>query len=532
MHETVLLALGLLLTMSLLATLAHRLRIPTPIFLVVGGLLVSLLPGVPRIALEPDLIFLVFLPPLLYEAAWYTSWRELWRWRRIVLVLAFGLVMLTATAVAYTAVWVIPGFTLAMGFLLGGIISPPDAVAATSVLRDVDVPKSSVSILEGESLINDAASLIVFRFALSGVETGTFDWQAIALSFVSVTLIGVATGLGVAGVFYCLHRWLNLQLRISILFTFISPYVMYLLAEELHGSGVIAVVSGGLFLSTQSHQLFNHSMRLQNSSMWATIIFVINGIVFTLIGLELPVILDELKQYSYPLSTSLGYGLLMAALVIVVRLVFSLFASVFTDIAGRFITVAVRNVGWRGPVVLGWAGMRGVVSLAAALSVPLALPNGADFPQRPLLLLITFVVILVTLVLQGLTLPMLARWVRPQELIDRLPDDVQEKLIKRQLQKAALRELNLHYKDKVADNPLMDDLKRRLETFLFATKLTNSPEDRQLLTTYKEAMERLHQAKRAELTRLGKEQKMDKEILMKAEAQLDLEEEKRDHPIR
>lgn len=532
MHETVLLALGLLITMSLLATLAHRLRVPTPIFLVVGGLLISLLPGVPRIVLEPDLIFLVFLPPLLYEAAWYTSWRELWRWRRIVLVLAFGLVILTATAVAYTAVWVIPGFTLALGFLLGGIISPPDAVAATSVLRDVDVPKSSVSILEGESLINDAASLIVFRFALSGVETGTFDWQAIALSFVSVTLIGVAVGLVVAGVFYCLYRWLNLQLRISILFTFIAPYIMYLLAEELHGSGVIAVVSGGFFLSSQSHQLFNHSMRLQNSSMWATVIFVINGIVFTLIGLELPVILDELKPYSYPLSTSLGYGLLMAALVIVVRLVFSLFASVFTDIAGRFITVAVRNVGWRGPLVLGWAGMRGVVSLAAALSVPLVLPNGVDFPQRPLLLLITFVVILVTLVLQGLTLPLVARWVRPQELIDRLSEEEQERLIKRQLQEAALRELNQHYNGKAAANPLIDDLKRRLESILFATKLTDSPEDRQLLVTYKEATARLHQAKRNELMQLGKDGKLDKEILLKAEAQLDLEEEKRDHPIR
>lgn len=532
MHEIVLLALGLLITMSLLATLAQRLRIPTPIFLVVGGLLVSLMPGVPRVALEPDLIFLVFLPPLLYEAAWFTSWRELWRWRRIVLVLAFGLVILTATAVAYTAQWLIPGFTLALGFLLGGIISPPDAVAATSVLRDVDVPKSSISILEGESLINDAASLIVLRFALNTVETGSFDWKEIALSFVLVTVIGAAVGLAVAGVFYCIHRWLNLQLRVSILFTFIAPYIMYLAAEELHGSGVIAVVSGGLLLSTQSHRIFNHSMRLQNSSMWATIIFVINGVVFTLIGLELPVILDELRQYSYPLATSIGYGLLMAGLVIVVRMVFSLSASVFTDIAGRFITVAVRNVGWRGPIVLGWSGMRGVVSLAAALSVPLTLSNGVDFPQRPLLLFITFVVILVTLVLQGLTLPMLARWIHPEELVDRVPDEVQEKVIKQHLQEAALRELKDHYTDKLDGNPLMDDLKRRLEGILFASKLTDSPEDRQLLTTYKEALGRLHQAKRDELIRLGREQHMDKEILMKAEAQLDLEEEKRDHSVR
>ncbi|MEZ0541981.1 Na+/H+ antiporter [Fibrella arboris] len=532
MHEYVLLALGFLLTMALLATLAHRLQIPTPIFLVVGGLLVSLIPGVPRIDLEPDLIFLVFLPPLLYEAAWFTSWRELWRWRRIVLVLAFGLVILTATAVAYTAYWFIPGFTLALGFLLGGIISPPDAVAATSVLRGVDVPKSSINILEGESLINDAASLIVLQFALNSIETGTFVWQQVAVSFVLVTLIGAGVGLGVALVFYCMHRWLPLQLRISVLLTLLAPYTMYLAAEQFHGSGVIAVVSGGLFLSTRSHRLFNHSERLQNTSMWATVIFIINGVVFMVIGLELPVILDELKSDSFSLAQSIGYGLLMSALVIVVRLVFSLAASVFTDFAGRFITVTVRNVGWRGPVVLGWAGMRGVVSLAAALSVPLLLANGTPFPHRPLLLFITFIVILVTLVVQGLTLPVLARWVRPKELLERIPENEQEATIKRQLQAAALRELTQHYPNDIANNPLLTDLKQRLEGIIFATQLSDSEEDQQLLAMYREARDRMHLAKRNELMRLARQAEIDKEILMKAEAQLDLEEEKIDHPMR
>lgn len=531
MHEYVLLALGLLLTMSVLATLAQHLRIPTPIFLVLGGLVVSLVPGVPRIDLEPDLIFLVFLPPLLYEAAWFTSWRELWRWRRIVLVLAFGLVILTATAVAYTAYWVIPGFTLALGFLLGGIISPPDAVAATSVLKNVDVPKSSLSILEGESLINDAASLIVLRFALNTLQTNRFKWQEVALSFVLVTLIGAGVGLAVAGVFYCLHRWLPLQLRVSVLLTFLAPYTMYLAAEELHGSGVIAVVSGGLFLSTQSHHLFNHSERLQNMSMWGTVVFIINAVVFMLIGLELPAILDEMKTYSYSLASSIGYALLMAGLVIVVRMVFALFAAGFTRVAGRFITVAVRNVGWRGPLVLGWAGMRGVVSLAAALSVPLLL-HAKPFPHRPLLLLITFVVILITLVLQGLTLPWVARWIHPEEPIERLPEKQQEQTIKRQLQEVALRELTQHYPADLPGNPLLDDLKRRLESLLFATQLTDSPEDRQLLDRYQEARSRLHQAKRDELARLGKQGDLDKDVLMKAEAQLDLEEEKTDHTMR
>lgn len=530
MREAVLLGLALLLMMALLATLAQRLRIPTPIFLVLGGLVTSLVPGVPHLVIEPELIFLVFLPPLLYEAAWFMSWRELWRWRRIVLVLAFGLVILTATAVAYTAQWLIPGFTLTLGFLLGGIISPPDAVAATSVLRNISVPKSTISILEGESLINDAASLIVFRFALASIVTGTVVWQQVALSFVTVTILGAAVGLAVAGLFYVIHRWLPLQPRISILLTFLAPYLMYLAAEQLHYSGVIAVVSGSLFLSRHSHRLLQHTERVQGTAMWATVIFIINGLVFVLIGLELPVILDGLDGYSLP--ESIGYGLAISGLVIVVRMGFALVSAPFTRFIGRFIPVAVQRVGWRGPVVVGWAGMRGVVSLAAALSIPLTLPNGSPFPDRPLLLFITFVVILVTLVLQGLSLPLLVRWVRPEEPINRLPEPEQEAAINRQLHQTALNELTHQYAGQLADNPLLTELKRRLEGGLLLGQITGLQDSHELLTTYQEATDRLHRAKRNELDRLRHQDEFDEEVLRRIEAQLDLEEEKTDHPIR
>ena len=528
MRDLVFLGLALLLGMALLATLAQRLRIPTPIFLVMGGLLTSLIPGVPTLTIEPDLIFLVFLPPLLYEAAWFMSWRELWRWRRIVLVLAFGLVVLTATAVAYASTALIPGFTLALGFLLGGIISPPDAVAATSVLKGVNVPKSTLSILEGESLINDASSLVVFRFAMATVISGTFVWQEVGLNFVMVTVMGAVIGLAVAGVFYAIHRWLPIQTRITILLTFIAPYIMYLTAEQFHYSGVIAVVSGGLFLSNHSSRLLNHTERVQGLAMWATVIFIINGLVFVLIGLELSVVVKELDGHS--LADAIGYGLAISALVIVVRLAFALFAMVFTEIVGRFIPVAVRNVGWRGPVVLGWAGMRGVVSLAAALSIPLTLPSGGPFPERSLILFITFVVILVTLVLQGLTLPLVIRWVHPKELIPRLAEEKQEATINRQLHEAALRELTQQYT--VADNHLLAHLKSRLESGLLLNQYVSSDRDGPLLADYNDALARLHRIKRQELERLRHQEEFDVDVIRKIEAQLDLEEEKSNHAIR
>ncbi|MBO0929621.1 Na+/H+ antiporter [Fibrella aquatilis] len=526
MRETVFLGLALLVMMALLASLAQRLRIPTPIFLVLGGIVISLLPGVPHLSIDPDLIFLVFLPPLLYEAAWFMSWRELWRWRRIVLVLAFGLVVLTATAVAYTAQWLIPGFTLVLGFVLGGIISPPDAVAATSVLRNVNVPKSTLSILEGESLINDAASLIVLRFALASVATGTVIWKQVAVSFVTVTGLGAVVGLAIAGVFYVIHRWVPLQPRISILLTFLTPYLMYLAAEELHYSGVIAVVSGGLFLSNHSHRLLQHTERVQGSAMWGTIIFIINGLVFVLIGLELPVILDGLNEYSLP--AAIGYGLAISTVVILVRLGFTLLSAPFTRLVGRYIPVAVRNVGWRGPVVVGWAGMRGVVSLAAAFSVPLTLASGEAFPHRSLLLFITFIVILMTLVVQGLTLPLVVRLVHPEEPIDRLPEKQQEAAIVRKLHEVAMHEFTRHYADQLTGNPLLAGLKNRLESGHLVNELTASTTADDLLDNYQAALVRLNQAKRNELMRLHREADFDQDILRKIEAQLDLEEEKVD----
>ncbi|MFD2573089.1 Na+/H+ antiporter [Spirosoma soli] len=531
MHQTLLLCLSLMVAVSLLVMIGQRLRIPTPIFLVLGGLALSLFPGIPQIEIDPDLIFLIFLPPLLYEAAWFMSWKEFWRWRRIITFLAFGLVIITAFAVAYMSSTYIPGFTLALGFLLGGIISPPDAVAATSVLKNVKVSKAAVSILEGESLVNDASSLVVFRFALAAVLSGSFVWQKAATDFFLVTLLGIVVGLAIAVVFYCIHRWLPTSTRISILLTFLAPYIMYLTAEEFHVSGVMAVVSGGLFLSNQSHVILNHSARIQGTGMWATVVFALNGLVFILIGLELPVIINSLGDYSK--MEAIGYALLITFVVIVTRLVFAVVSSIFTRFIGRYITVAQRNPGLRGPIIIGWAGMRGVVSLASALSVPLTLSNGQPFPHRNLILFITFVVILVTLVFQGLTLPLVIRWVNYQDPNPRIPEETQESKIRLKLQKVALQHLNENYTAELADNELVANLRSRIESDLRQTKrhLDSLENDGDMLALYNHILGEILSVKRNELHRLRGRQEFDDEVIRKEEARLDLEEEKIDHPI-
>lgn len=520
-----------MLAISLFVMLGQRLRISAPIFLVISGLAVSLIPGVPRVVIDPELIFLIFLPPLLYEAAWFTSWKEFWRWRRIIVVLAFGLVVFTAFAVAYVSSAVIPGFTLALGFLLGGIISPPDAVAAASVLRGIKVPKRIISILEGESLVNDASSLVVFRFALAAVLSGSFVWQKAATGFVMVTLMGIVIGLAVAFVFYVIHRWLPTTTRISILLTFMAPYIMYLTAEEFHYSGVMAVVSGGLFLSNHSHQILNHSARIQGTGMWSTVVFALNGLVFMLIGLELPVIINGLEGYSK--MEAILYALLITFLIIVTRIAVVLFSSVFTKVISRVISVADRSPGWRGPIIVSWAGMRGVVSLASALSIPLTLTNGEPFPHRNLILFITFVVILFTLVFQGLSLPFVIRKVNYDDPDHRAPEDQQASAIRLKLLKVALKEVEEKYATEAIDNDLVSNLRDRMENDLHSiTKHLDSLErDGEQVDQYNKIMADIITAKRNTLLYFRRLDEFDDEVIRQEEARLDLEEEKINHPI-
>jgi Na+/H+ antiporter len=532
LHETLLLVLGLLFVVFLLVMLGQKLRISYPIFLVLGGLALSFVPGLPHVAIAPDLIFLIFLPPLLYEAAWMTSWNDFWRWRRPIGLLAFGLVAFTSAIVAYVAQAVIPGFTLGLGFLLGGIISPPDAVAATSVLRGIKVPRRVTAILEGESLINDASSLIVFRFALLAVLSGSFVWQEAATSFVVVSGMGLVVGLVVACGFFLIHRYLPTTPSINTALTFMAPYVMYLLAEEFHFSGVLAVVSGGLLLSHLSHRVFDANTRLQANSVWAAVSFVLNGLVFILIGLQLPIAVGGLGKYS--LQQAIAYGLLMSGLVIVIRLLWMYPAAFVPRMLSRRIRESEASPGWQGTLVLGWAGMRGVVSLASALSVPLLTNDGLQFPQRNLMLFITFVVILVTLVLQGLTLPAIIRFTKIADNDDRMPLEEQEAGVRLHMREAAVKHLQRQYAAETEANELIARLQQRMQTEINLTARTlNSLEvneaGRAALRQYHLVLLDVLNVQRQTLAHLRHHDSYDDEVLRQQEAQLDLDEAKVKH---
>ncbi|WP_051718778.1 Na+/H+ antiporter [Hymenobacter sp. IS2118] len=528
LHSTLLLILGLLFAVFLLVMLGQKLRISYPVFLVLGGLVLGFVPGLPRVAIEPDLIFLIFLPPLLYEAAWHTSWRDFWRWRRPIGLLAFGLVLFTSVIVAYVAQAMIPGFTLALGFLLGGIISPPDAVAATSVLKGIKVPKRVLAILGGESLLNDASSLIVFRFALVAVVSGTFVWQQAATSFVVASSMGIAVGVGVAYGFYLFHKYLPTTPNINTALTLMAPYVMYLVAEEFHFSGVLAVVSGGLLLSYFSHTVFDASTRLQANGVWASLGFVLNGLVFILIGLQLPMTVEGMGDYS--LGQATAYGLIITAIVILIRLLW-IFPAAFLP---RLLSARIRrrepSPGWQGPLVLGWAGMRGVVSLAAALSIPL-LANGQAFPQRNLILFITFVVILVTLVFQGLTLPALIRYTKLSELEEAVPPAEQEAGVRLRLRKVALAHLKQQYAPEMSGNKLVARLHQRMESEVQLTAQTLESiefddSQRQALHHYHRVLLDVLRVQREELFQMRRHNVFEDEVLRQQEAQLDLDEAK------
>ncbi|MDC0723117.1 Na+/H+ antiporter [Nannocystis bainbridge] len=518
LHHELLLVLSLLFAIGVLHVLSGRLGISYPILLVLGGLGISLVPGAPHVSLDPELVFLVFLPPLLYQAAWFTPWREFVRLRGPIALQAFGLVLFTATAVALVAHALVPDCSLALGFMLGGIISPPDAVAATSVLHGLRVPRVAVAILEGESLVNDAASLIVFRFALAAVAAGSFVAVDFALEFFRVALGGVALGLAVALLVYRVHRLLPSVASVDASLTIMTPYIMYLAAEGLGCSGVLAVVAGGLFLSARADDFLSAPSKVQASFVWSTLVFLLNGFVFILIGLQLPRITEGLGPEQFAYATA--YALAISLLTVVVRFVW-VFAA-----AGALRWRRSRPAGapdWKALVVIAWAGMRGVVSLASALAVPLTLADGVTaFPHRHLILFITFAVILVTLVLQGLSLPLVIRLLRFDAGDDaRRARDT--RLLQARLAAAALAHLD---RTDPAAHPHPDLLARVRAHHTAALDASQSDlgADHDLRVRHHELLIDLVHAQRQALLYVRREDTVDPEVLRAAEDQLDMEE--------
>lgn len=512
--------LSLVVAIVLLIMLANKIKVAYPVLLVVVGLMISFIPGIPTMHIDPELIFLIFLPPLLYEAAWGISWKELWRWRRIISSFAFVVVFLTAMSVAFVANHFIPGFSLVLGFLLGGIVSPPDAVSAGAILKFVKVPKTFSSILEGESLLNDASSLIIFRFALIAVATGQFVWYEAAVSFSWMLFGGVSIGLLIGWIFMKAHKFLPTDTNMDIVLTLVTPYVMYLAAEEVHSSGVLAVVSGGLLLSNNRHRFLSSTSRLHGVNVWESLCFLLNGLVFMLIGLDLPEITAGLEGVS--MSAAIGYGVLITVVLIVGRILSAYGAVFVTLIARNFITVAdTRNPGFKGPLILGWTGMRGVVSLAAALSIPVHLGDGTPFPQRNLILFITFIVILLTLLVQGLTLPYLIRKIKLPNFDQPVNEKEIHHSIRKQLAEHALSHLKTHYREELSNQPVLQQMAHKWE------HNKNIAGDETMAQECKAVYLDLLDQQRQWLIQKNKDEKMlDEGIIRKHMRLLDLEEEK------
>jgi Na+/H+ antiporter len=407
-HAAQLVLLLLLLFVTVFAALARKLQTPYPIVLVIAGLLLSFLPGVPAVTLNPDLIFLVVLPPLLYSAAWLTSWRDFSYNLVSIAMLAFGLVGFTVFAVAEAGPWLFPGFDWRIGFVLGATVATTDAIAATSIAKRVGLPQRIVDVLEGESLLNDASGLLALEFATAMIVSGRYPTGGSAVLRLAYLIVaGIASGLILARIVEWLEHRIDdgpIEIAISIL----VPYATYLSAEAIHGSGVLAVVAAGLYLGPKSSHFFSASVRIQAYAVWDSLTFILNGLVFVLIGLQLPSVLAGVNELSR--GQIILYGAGFSIFLILLRLLWTFpGAHVSYFIRTRFLHQNERRPGIRQIFIVGWTGMRGVLALAAAMSLPQTLADGRPFPYRNVIIFLTFCVILVTLVFQGLTLPAVIR---------------------------------------------------------------------------------------------------------------------------
>jgi CPA1 family monovalent cation:H+ antiporter len=519
-----LIVLLLLLFVVAFGALAKQLQVPYPIVLVVAGALLGFVPGIPRIALDPDIVFFVVLPPLLYAAAWTTSWREFKFNLVSILLLAFGLVFFTVLGVAAGAQWLFAGFTWNMGIVLGAAVAPTDALAATSIAKRIGLPKKITDILEGESLVNDASGLLALEFGLAMlVRNETFTASDAALRLTYLTVAGIAVGLATGWLVDRLERRID-DGPIEIVISILVPYAAYFAADRMHASGVLAVVACGVYLSRRSYLLFSPGVRLQAWAVWDALSFILNGLVFVLIGLQLPYVLSGIHRFSF--GTLILYGALFSGLVIALRLIW-IFPGAYL---GNWIRTRLlhQNVTVPRPaaiLILGWTGMRGVIALAAAIALPQTLANGAPFPQRNLIIFLSFSVIFVTLVLQGLTLPPL---VRALGIASEPGPNFEEEAARREIVEAALAHLEeLRKKDETEFAAMYEDLtghyRQRLAALTGQDDAENgvSPQHHKRLSRISRELLRIE---RCTAVRLRNEGNIDDEILRELERELDFRE--------
>ena len=501
---------------------ARRMNLPTEVLLVLGSLILGLAPGLPTLVLDPDVVFMLFLPPILFAAAYFTSWRDFKRNRRPIFLLAFGLVLFTMTLVAVAVRALGLGVPWPVAFLLGAIVSPPDASAATSIIKKIGVPRRLVTIIEGESLVNDATALVAYRFALAAIATGSFSLGQAALEFVLVAAGGAVVGLLVANAGIFILRRLN-DTTAETTLTLITSFAAYILAEHMGFSGVISTVVGGLYYGRKLPGVASAQTHLEAEASWNTVLFIINALVFTLIGLQMPAVMKGLEQYS-KLQLAL-YGGTIVLVVIAVRFVWTFPAAYLPR--KLFPSIARKDPlpSWSAITALSWTGMRGIVSLAAALSIPLTLPSGEEFPYRNLLIFLTYVVILVTLLIPATTLPALMRWLGIKDEGENRRDEALARLA---LTKAVLKEIDglkrsPDFSGELLDHTAshygrrIDTLQSNLEPDAFSPLFSEEQ-------TLRRLMARLLNTERKELAMLRQQSTIHDEVFFQLSRELDIEE--------
>ncbi|GAB4045975.1 Na+/H+ antiporter [Spirosoma litoris] len=528
--QTIIFILAILIGLS---AITDKIKLPYPILLIGTGLVIGFVPFLPNLALDPNVALVIFLPPLLYDAASKTAWQEFTRSIRPITTLAVTLVFFTTTAVAVAAHYVIPGFSWPLAFVLGAIVSPPDAVAANSIIKGLGLNKRVIAILEGESLLNDASALVAYRYAVAAIMTGNFVlWEA-SLQFLVLAGGGLLLG-GILGwlMTLALQRIDSATVQTSL--TLLTPYLVYLAAEHIHASGILAVVSAGLVITRRTPEVFSPQARLESRAVWDTAIFLLEGVVFILIGLQLPTIVGDLGGYT---TGELAlYSLVVSTVTILIRILWVFFSSYYPKVLGwseqSTITGSgneeqANQVDWRNVLIVAWTGTRGVISLAMALALPLSLAGGRLFPQRNLILFLAFVIILSTLVLQGLTLPLLIRLLGMKSHNDQAREDQALELL---LASRALRYLENDF-PMVLSGSLKQTLARRYQLLvkelgatLHESKSGSKPdEERTLVGEMRLAERTLGEFQQALLVELARENRFSDEVLRTAERRLDLE---------
>ncbi|HXY85957.1 MAG TPA: Na+/H+ antiporter [Gaiellaceae bacterium] len=524
-HDQLLL-LALLVAMVVLLVAAPIVRIPYPIFLVLGGLALGFVPGIPSIELPPDVVLVAVLPPLVYSAAYYTSLRDLRANARPLALLSIGLVIFTTLTVAVAAHELVGGFSWSAAFVLGAVVSPTDPLAATQIAHRLGVPRRVIAIIEGEGLINDGTALVLYKVAVAAVVAGTFSLVHASLLFVWSVVGGIGIGLVVGYLIAAVRRPLN-NPPVEVTISLMSGYFAFIPAAAAHASGVLAVVAAGVYLGWHTPELTNVQSRLQGEALWEILTFVINALLFAVVGLQLPHILDDLKGTS---TTSLADdALIVCGAVILTRIVW---VPVFTYLP-RWLFPRIRARDpyppLSYPIVISWAGLRGAVSLAAALALPLTTRDGSDFAERNLIVFLTFCVIFATLVVQGLTLPGLIR------LLGLEDDGVAEREDAKARIKAA--EAALARLDQLLDEEWVnEDTARRLRgTYEFRrTRFTSRFDDgddgtiEERSLNFQRLRRELLEAERAAIVDLRRQGVINDDVMHRLERDLDLEDARLD----